>query len=294
MRFVFRRSGALIGVYVGLVLAYGSIGLLPSASLAADWIRHGLLGIVTASALLHFYYDGFIWKVREKQTRSVLGIDGAGAPAPAQRRGLPGWARHGLRWAALVIPFAVLCGAQLGGRVVPPLERFGKLAEVLPQDAQVQLNYGKALHEAGRVEEAMARFQEAIARNPSLAEAEFYLGLAESDLKHWESAIAHYDRSLSLDPKNAKAECNLAGILAAQRKYDEAIHRYEHSLQIDPNLFLAYKELADLLSQKGEYDAAIRHYNEALRIHPEFREAKENLAFTRALAGAGHQDDVAR
>ena len=29
MRFVFRRSGALIGVYVGLVMAYGAIGLDP-------------------------------------------------------------------------------------------------------------------------------------------------------------------------------------------------------------------------------------------------------------------------
>ena len=69
MRFVFRRSGALIGVYVGLVLAYGSIGLTTSG-VTAEWIRHGLIGVVTASALLHFYYDGFIWKVRETQRRA--------------------------------------------------------------------------------------------------------------------------------------------------------------------------------------------------------------------------------
>jgi len=60
MRFVFRRSGSLIGVYVGLVLAYGALGLSQSA-VTVEWIRHGLIGIVTASALLHFYYDGFIW-----------------------------------------------------------------------------------------------------------------------------------------------------------------------------------------------------------------------------------------
>ncbi len=30
MRFIFRRSGALIGLYVGLVFAYGSIGYLNS------------------------------------------------------------------------------------------------------------------------------------------------------------------------------------------------------------------------------------------------------------------------
>src|SRR5207302_6920561 len=85
MRFVFRRSGALIGVYVGLVLAYGAIGLTQSA-ISAEWIRHGLIGVVTASALLHFYYDGFIWKVRETQTRAMLGIEGAGVTAVASPR----------------------------------------------------------------------------------------------------------------------------------------------------------------------------------------------------------------
>jgi tetratricopeptide (TPR) repeat protein len=269
---------------VGLVLAYGSLGLMANSTLAANWIRYLLLGVVTASALLHFYYDGFIWKVREKQTRSMLGIDGSGVSAPARRR-LPGWAGHSLRWAALVIPVAALCGAQLAGRVVPPLERFGKVAEVLPQDPQAQLNYGKALHEAGRVQEALIRYENAIARKPTLAEAEFFLGLALSDLGEWERSLAHYERALSLDPKNAKAECNAAGILVTKHMYDEARRRYEHSLQIDPNLFLAHKELGDLLCHAGEYDAAIDHYNEALRLRPNFPEAKDNLAFARSLAG---------
>jgi Flp pilus assembly protein TadD len=283
MRFVFRRSGSLIGVYVGLVLAYGSIAFLQSSA-AVEWIKHGLIGVVTASALLHFYYDGFIWKVRETQTRSMLGIDGAGVSAPT-RRGLPGWAGHSLRWAALAIPFGLLCAAQLVGRAVPPLERFAKVAEVVPQDAQAQLNYGKALHEAGRVEEAIPRYESAIKLKPSLAEAEFFHGLAESDLEEWDRSVAHYERAISLDPKNAKAECNLASVLVREHKYDEARRRYEHSLQVDPTLFLAHKQLADLLCQAGEYDAAIGHYNEALRLRPNFPEAKDNLAFARSLAG---------
>src|SRR5437762_11613038 len=142
MRFVFRRSGALIGVYVGLVLAYGAIALTQSA-ITAEWIRHTLIGLVTASALLHFYYDGFIWKVRETQTRAMLGIDGSGVSVLPAPRGWPTWLRHGLRWAVLIVPVAALCAAQLGGRVVPALERTSKVAEILPADAQAQLNYGK-------------------------------------------------------------------------------------------------------------------------------------------------------
>jgi Tfp pilus assembly protein PilF len=284
MRFVFRRSGALIGVYVGLVMAYGAIGLTQSA-VSAEWIRHGLIGVVTASALLHFYYDGFIWKVRETQTRTMLGIDGAGANALASTGLWPAWVRHSLRWAALVIPFGALCATQLVGRVVPLIERTAKVAEVLPQDAQAQLNYGKAMHKAGRVEDAIGRYEFAISKEPSLADAEFFLGLAWSDLGEMDRAIEHYERSLVLDPKNGKCESNLAGILVSKGLRAEARRRYEHSLLVKADLQIAHKELGDILCGDGEYDSAIAHYEEALRIQPDFKEAKQNLIFARTLAG---------
>jgi Tfp pilus assembly protein PilF len=284
MRFVFRRSGALIGVYVGLVLAYGSIAFTTSG-VTAEWIRHTLIGIVTASALLHFYYDGFIWKVRETQTRTMLGIDGAGAAALASPALWPAWVRHSLRWAALVIPFGALCAAQLVGRVVPSIERTAKVAEVLPQDAEAQLRYGKALHKVGRTEEAISRYEFAIGKKPSLAEAEFFLGLAWSDLRDLDRAKEHYERSLVLEPKNGMWESNLAGILVLQGLHAEARLRYEHSLSLNPDLQNAHKALADILRGEGEYDSAIAHYEEALRIQPDFLQAKQELSFTRTLVG---------
>jgi len=283
MRFVFRRSGALIGVYVGLVMAYGAIGLTQSA-ITAESIRHGLIGIVTASALLHFYYDGFIWKVREPQTRKMLGIEGAGATSLASPRLLPAWVRHGLRWAVLVVPFGALCAAQLVGRVVPLLERTAKVAEVLPQDPKAQLNYGKALHEAGRIEEAITKYEFAIARDPSLAEAEFCLGLAWKDLGDLDRALEHYERSFRLDP-SGKCESNLARVLVAKGLRTEARARFEHSLTLNSNLQVAHKELGDLLRGTGEYQAAIAHYEAALRIQPDYVEAQQNLSFARSLTG---------
>lgn len=286
MRFVFRRSGALIGVYVGLVLAYGAIALTQSA-ITIEGIRHALIGIVTASALLHFYYDGFIWKVRETQTRAMLGIEGAGAAALASPRFWPAWFRHSLRWAALVIPFGALCATQLVGRVVPEIERTAKVAEVLPQDAQAQLNYAKALHKAGRVEDAIGRYELALNKQPSLAEAEFRLGLAWSDQGDLDRAIEHYERAVLLDPKNENGKCesNLAGILLFKGLRAEARRRYEHSLSVNPDLQIAHKELADILCGDLEYDSAIAHYQEALRIQPDFKEAKHNLSFARTLVG---------
>ena len=281
MRFVFRRSGSLLGVYVGLVLAYGSIALL-TAGASADWIRHSLIGLVTASALLHFYYDGLIWKVRETQTGSVLGIASSAGGVAAQMKRLPPWFGHGLRWAALIIPFSALCAAQLLGRVVPPVEKSAKVLEVLPRDAEAQLNYGKAVHEQGRVDEALAHYKSAIELKPNHAEAHRQLALAYKDTRDLSSAAAHYEKSLELDPKNARAESNYAGVLLAQGKYGEARRRYEHSLALDPTLFLSHKKLGDLLLQSGEPDAAISHYSEAVRLKPDYTEAKQRLELARA------------
>src|SRR5207247_11395156 len=107
MRFVFRRSGSLVGLYVGLVFAYGSLSFI-NAHLGIETVKRILTGVVTASALLHFYYDGVIWKVREKSPRQSLGIRGGTADA-STRPFLPSWGLHGAKWVAVfVIPLPAL------------------------------------------------------------------------------------------------------------------------------------------------------------------------------------------
>src|SRR5436305_4288755 len=130
MRFIFRRSGALIGLYVGLVFAYGSIGYLNS-TIGMETLTRLLTGVVAASGLLHFYYDGFIWKVREKSTRQSLGL--AGGTADLNLGGfLPGWALDASEWAvALVIPRAATPVGKVY-RAAPAADRTGYVAADLP------------------------------------------------------------------------------------------------------------------------------------------------------------------
>jgi hypothetical protein len=174
MRFVFRRSGALVGLYIGLIFAYGALGYYKS-SIGIDVVKRVLAGVVTASALLHFYYDGFIWKVREKSTRQSLGISG-GTANVSLGGFLPGWALHGARWVAIfVIPLAILWFAEVrSGR--GKLERFASIVADLPTSPRAHANYATELQEAGRADEAAKEFAEAIRLSPGSAKAHVKLG----------------------------------------------------------------------------------------------------------------------
>src|SRR5947207_13345088 len=152
MHFVFRRSGSLIGLYVGLIFAYGALGYFKS-SIDIDVVKRVLTGVVTASALLHFYYDGFIWKVREKSTRQSLGI-GGGTADVSTNAFLPSWALHGVKWVAVfIIPLTALWFAEVHS-AQGKLERLGAIVADLPASVRAHSNYATALQEAGRTDEA--------------------------------------------------------------------------------------------------------------------------------------------
>src|SRR2546423_10788053 len=98
MRFIFRRSGSLVGLYLGLIFAYGSLAYFNS-QLQIETIKRVLTGVVSASTLLHFYYDGFIWKVRESSTRQALGLSG-GTAEGSPHGSFHGWLFHGVQLGA--------------------------------------------------------------------------------------------------------------------------------------------------------------------------------------------------
>src|SRR2546429_6102736 len=73
MRFIFRRSGSLIWVYVGLVFAYGSPRYF-QVPLRIETRKRVLTGVVTAATLRHFCFDRVIWERTERSTRQSLGL----------------------------------------------------------------------------------------------------------------------------------------------------------------------------------------------------------------------------
>jgi Tfp pilus assembly protein PilF len=252
MRFVFRRSGSLIGLYVGLVFAYGSLSYF-NAHLGIETVKRILTGVVTASTLLHFYYDGFIWKVRERSTRQSLGLSGGTADVSLGGI-LPSWAWHGFKWVAVfVVPLSALWFWQTHLNV-PEVQRRAWLVEDVPVGARQHFDYGLALQKEGQ----------------------------------WERAEEQYKIAVSYKPTDAKSHLNLATVLMAQAKYDAAVPHMEGALRVQPDNGEAHLGYASLLQRLGRGDEAGPHYEAAARLMPDSPEAHYNYALFLASIGKGN------
>jgi Flp pilus assembly protein TadD len=254
MRFVFRRSGSLIGLYVGLVFAYGSVSYF-NAHVGLETVKRILTGVVTASTLLHFYYDGFIWKVRERSTRQSLGL--AGGTADVSLGGiLPSWAWHGLKWVAVfMLPLSALWFWQTHLNV-PEVQRRAWLVADVPTGAKQHFDYGLALQREGR----------------------------------WEQAEEQYKIALNFKSTDAKSHMNLATVLTAQAKYDAAVPHMEEALRLQPDNGEFHLGYASLLQRLGRGDEAGLQYEAAARLMPDSPEAHYDYALI--LASAGKENDA--
>src|SRR5438128_2534915 len=266
MRFVFRRSGALVGVYVGLVLAYGGLSLSKSY-VGIEAVKRILTGVVTASALLHFYYDGFIWKVREKSTRQSLGISGGTADVSLGGL-LPGWALHGAKWVAIfVIPLGMLWFAEVHS-AEGKLQRLSSIVADLPTSARAHVNYATELQDAGRTDEAAKEFSEAIRLSPASAKAHVNLGSLLTANGQLDEAQKHFEQALRIEPNNAEYHSGYAYLLDQLGRKDEAAVECETAIRLAPSSPQAHYSYGAFLEKHGKPDEAVAQYRQTLQFDP--------------------------
>src|SRR5204863_2155142 len=169
--------------------------------LQIETIQRVLTGVVSASTLLHFYYDGFIWKVRESSTRQALGL--SGGTAEVSPHGIfHGWVLHGAKWvAAFVVPLGALWIWQVHS-AVPALQRTAWVVQDLPVGARQHYEYAKSLQHNGQLDAAAREFDTALNFDPKYSGAHYSLALLRQDQSKFDAAAKQYEAALSLDPKN--------------------------------------------------------------------------------------------
>ena len=233
-RALFGGGRAMLFVYVGLVLGYGLFRFIPEA-VASPAVQRGVLALVAASTMLHFYFDGFIWKIREQKTGATLGIRRASEAAPVQPAPNPWLTPHAVKWIGLFfLPIALLFGLERRAAAAPLQERYENLTTLVPESAEFHHNLGFAYREAGDLDAAEARYRRAIELDPEYPRAHANLGIALLSQGEWEDAEGALRRALALDDEYAAAHHNLGFIQERVGVRLEAERHYRRAIALDP------------------------------------------------------------
>ncbi|MEX0725609.1 MAG: tetratricopeptide repeat protein [Planctomycetaceae bacterium] len=266
-RFLFRRSGTLLGLYLGLVFAYGMIGLLPERWDEQALIRKLLGALLVTSGLLHFYYDGFIWKVREKSTRTALGLEGG--EGDTRRRVLaPAGVLHFSRWGLFVVPVAVLSYLQMYGAARDEMNLQQNIVAAVPGSWKSHVRLGTELQRRKRYTTAELEFRRAVELNPESGDAHYHLGNLLAEQNRDAEAKWHLMESLKHRPEHVEAHVDLGVVLTRLGSVEKAFEHLQTALSLDPQHGMTNYNMAQAYFRKGNWKLAIIHYNQALRVDP--------------------------
>ena len=276
MRFLFRRGMALL--YLGLIFAYGAIGMVPS--LVRDGTVFALFnGFILISTILHYYYDGFIWKVRDKSTQAGLGVAEGAVPARAARVG-GGGLPHLLKWSPAILfvgwlfltdwtdsPLSAKTKAEIrrqyeaqltGSTVLPADEKrqswlytefdhAQKVAAAVPGDQTAQLRAAMMLANFGRYDDATEILEKLLMRQPCGAVVHQLLGeihVLRGDFDRAEQKLAKALLLAKTPQERTNANLKLGEVYLNQNKFDWATAKFQAAVNDDPQLASTIEELS--------------------------------------------------
>ncbi len=285
MRYMFRRGMVLL--YLGLITAYGAIGLV--APLVEDGtISRLFYGILFTSTILHYYYDGFIWKVREPANQASLGLSPS-TVAHRARSLVGGRYAHALKWGPVFVVLGVLFVSDF---LDPPLTTAQKMemersyaqtlvgqpslphkedelswlytqyrtameiAAAVPDDRSAQLRAAVMLANFGRNDEAVNRLQELLRQHPDYRDANIALGDIHFYRGNLDQASAQYESALSLartGQERSAMNLRLGEIALRQNENAAARAKFQQALRDDPRLAASVEAL-----QKGKPAPEVR------------------------------------
>jgi Tfp pilus assembly protein PilF len=275
IRFLFRPRIALVALYVVGCLVFGSLTHAWTL-FRDDRVIRVVISLITATGMLHYYMDSFIWKIREKETGQALGVQSA-APARLGLPLVPVWARHAAMWLLFVIPAALFFVVESKGNVKPAMRVYEDVVAAFPDSPMAHYQIARELQDMGRLREARVHYERVLSLEPNMLPAHIFLGVLLSDQREFAGAREHFERALSIESKNAEVHNNLGIVLDEQGQLVEAKGHLERSIALDPQYALAHANLGIVLAKLSDQKGAAAHFETALRLDPEQYMAHNSL-----------------
>lgn len=269
MTTLFSGKAIWVAAYAGLVLAYGSLGMVPGL-LDSDYFYRVGTAVVVSSGILHFYFEGFIWRVRDRSVQEALGI--------GQQAGPPRWR---FQHAALWLLFAAALGTMTYGQWTSTrttLDIYKRITETVPDCWYSQYNLAVELEERGRLDEAAIHFRKSLAIYPKYTDSHLFLSHILMGRGEYEEVARHAGAALDLDPGNSLAQVFLGDALYRTGKPEAAKSQYLEIIARDPKPVRSLNNLAFVFMEQGDLAQAERYYARALALDSSFLPSKLNLS----------------
>lgn len=321
-RFLFQANTKTLFIYAGCIILYGCLGLL-SRDISNiyqhldvnDSMLSRLGNVFAASALIHFYFDGFIWKVRDQKVRQDMGLEGGGSEFMN---------RSNLLHIAMVTVFLGVGIAMAateyrwqhtpGGRGEPD-----NLADLVPGSGYANFMKASRLKAENKPDSAFIYYERAMAADTAYSFCHAYLGEIEYNRKNYASALKHFEMALKDETEVTDLHENLAVLYLHTGNYEKARITFEalqandslnanypyqigfsllqmrkgisarpyllRSLSLNPNQPLALNYLGMVEQSMGNLEVAHSLYQKSLAVDPEYDHAKSNLSDLEKILG---------
>ncbi len=266
LRFMFAKGWLPLALYAAVIIAFGSIKWFTDV-IDTSTTKTILLAILLTSTTLHFYFDGFIWKVRERGTQESFGIENEGQRASP----VPG-SLHAAKWLGLAALAALLFWIETSAPArTPDDERkwVATLAAWTPDVPELLVRQSQLALVHGDVTEAVRAAERAVELRPASHDAQAALGNSLLQAGRYEAAAAALRHAVALDPTVAENHHDLALTLGQLRQWSDADHEFEIAVDQEPRNAKLHKSWGDLCVRRGTLDAAVTHYRAAQSFAPD-------------------------
>jgi len=290
LRRFFERRGSFAFLYLAAIAVFGGLRLLVD-EIDEHQMRTLLLAALTATTILHFYFDGFIWKVstpsqpptvakatemRRWQVPHTLQCAGLGlvvggmllleSQHPSTAQAEKTWLVQAASWAPQLpeVQQRLSRAYIASGDFAAAINAAERAAELLPDAAETHADLGAVLLRAELYDEAVAELSVAQRLAPSRWQHAFDLGLAQTQLANWPAAEQAFLTADRAAPRNMQIQRGWAELELARGDPAAAAARLRTLLDEQNNLQLDAAARAELahqwiaaLSAAGQHDQAV-------------------------------------
>src|SRR5262245_17921498 len=165
-----------------------------------------------------------------------------------------------------------------------------RAADVLPDDADAQLDAVQALLDTGQFEDAKVRAERLIGRDSRNVRAHVLRGLATAGLKDLDGAVKDVKTALELDPSRASNYVNLGAIQLALGQSAEAEAALKQAVALAPKDLAPRLALANFYWRVGRKDETEQALKEAVAIAP--KDVDANMALSMFYVSTARSADA--